>query len=73
MTDFTDVIRTGIFGHAGNPTSGVTNGRSTVSVHPTGKAGKIDTLTPLIEYVPDSSGQFSRCTSRFDEPTYYSA
>lgn len=73
MVDYTDVLRTGIFGHTGNPTSGVTNGRSLVSVLPTGKNGSIDTLTPLEEYIPDSSGQFSRATNRFDDPTYYTA
>lgn len=73
MVDYTDVIRTGIFGHGDNPTSGVTNGRSIVSVLPTGKNGDVDTLSPLKEYVPDSSGQFSKTTNRFDDPTYYTA
>lgn len=71
MVDYTDVLVTGIFGHTGNPNSGVTSGRATVSVLPTGKNGSVDTLSPLSEYAPDSSGQFSRLTNRFDDPTYY--
>ena len=70
-TDYTDVLVKNIFGHTGNSTSGVTSGRSTVSVLPTGKNGSINTLTPIEEYLPDVSGQFSRLTNRFDDPTYY--